>query len=318
MLSPYKPAKLYKGQSYWYAYYYFKIPGTIIYQRFKEYLDINRIHNKTDKLIYGQEMVRFINQKLAEGFNPFNAVKVKAGNDSVLILGQLLALKQALCVNATKPTINTHTCMISRFIKFIQEKKYEKTVMLQVSNDVAEQVQRWMLERRLSRKTINSTMSHLALIWDEAKRLKMVVHNPFREIKPVKKDIKPKDEDDIFEPLTFEELEKIVNYMSIKQRKYLRYLFMIYYAWARPVEIFRLQINQIDLKSDYIRFKKGKTKNSKGGFVQIVPQLKRYLEEMELHKFPGHCYVFSKTEYMPGLEQRDPKDCIKKMGKNCK
>ena len=76
---------------------------------------------------------------------------------------------------------------------------------------------------------------------------------------------------------------------------------MIYLAWARPVEIRRLHVNQIDLKNDYIIFKKSETKNDRGAYVQIVPSLKKLLLQMKLDQYPQDYFLFWK-DFLPGIK----------------
>jgi len=64
-ITPYKNAQLYTSKSYWYVFYYYVNPLTGKFERFKEYFDINRIGNKKERRLYGQVVVKFLNQKLA-------------------------------------------------------------------------------------------------------------------------------------------------------------------------------------------------------------------------------------------------------------
>jgi hypothetical protein len=71
----YKPAKLnfanMDTSKRWYVYYWYLIPGTNTYKRFRDYADINRIHDAKRRFEYGKNLERCINQNVKAGFNPF-------------------------------------------------------------------------------------------------------------------------------------------------------------------------------------------------------------------------------------------------------
>lgn len=294
----YKPAKLHTGKR-WFIYYYYLAPGTCEYKRFKEYFDINRIKDSKSRKIYGEELVEFMNEKLASGFSPFRAVQFK--KDQELIIQEIEKLVVALPGSQTQK--ETYTCMKNRFFKFIDCCSLHDLVMSQVDIDVANQFKEWMERISLSKKTINSTLAHLGLFWKAAMRGKIVNSNPFPAVERVKRSMSDEEKDDLFEPLTFEELAVITAHMENKGcRNFIRFLNLIYCAWARPVEICRLQVGDIDLRRDYIRFRKPGTKNKKGAMVQIIPQLKTLLQEMKLENYPKDFYLFTKSNYMPSPE----------------
>jgi integrase len=303
MLSNYIPAKLYKGADTWYIYYSYNIPGTYKKRRFKEYFDINRIKDLTDRLIYGNAAVKFMNKKLAEGFNPFTAVKKKSDKANLPILQQLEIVCNNLRQRQTQVTKTTYVTMENRFKKFILQEGFCDMSIFHFDIDHANKFKRFLVSQKLSRKTVNATLSHLSLFWESAIENKVAAGNPFKDVPKIKREINNSDQEDIFEPLTQAELTAIFGYMNKNnQRNFLRFIAMIYLAWARPVEITRLCIDDIDLKNDYIKFKKSETKNSKGSFVQIVPQLKEILLEMDLKKYPGNYYLFG-NNFLPSETQ---------------
>ena len=311
ILPTFKPAKLYQGPEYWYVHYSYLNPATGKYVRFKEYFDINRIKDISVKRTYGKEMCSFFNQKLKEGFNPIEQATIKEQGGTTL--GILQSLFEEMVKGASRPTYNTYNTMMNRLKRYLTVKELDSIRISEMDGNMADSFRDWMIdEEKLSKKSVNSTLSHLSGVWKKALKRGIAYQDPFTLVDRVKKDINVDDEEeDLYEPLTFEELQKVFNHIGREKRNFLRYLAVILYAWARPVEICRLKVNQIDLAQGYIRFRKGSTKNHRGGFVQIVQPLKKLLEEMDLRKFPGHFYIFSKDDYMPGLEQRDPKTALK-------
>ena len=302
MTIQFTPATLYQGKSEWFIQYRFRNPVSGKNQRFKERFDINRIHNKTDRLAYAQMAVKWVNQKLKEGYNPFTTVRTTTENPRGRCVAQLKLLVDQLCQDAPKSAPKTYRQVQNRFIRFLEQHKLDAMPLALVDDRVTSEFQGYMKAEKLSGKTINVCISHLGLIWDAAIKRKLTSANPFRGLKPVKKVV----EEDIFEPLTTDELTTIFSYLNANgHRGFVRFLGLIYYAFARPVEITRLRVKDIDLHSNTIRFRATETKNGKAAFVQIVPPLKEMLQEMELlNKNPEH-YLFSGLQFMPGTVQKD-------------
>lgn len=302
MKQDYKPAVLYQGASRWYVYYFFLIPGTGKYKRFKEYFDINRIKNTSERKVYGDEIVRFLNEKLQHGYNPFLIKESAQLQLAGKINEQIELIFLELCKKATKDMLKTYQTMKNRLQNYIVAQGGQINIS-HINVDFVKEFKKWMVAKNHAKKTVNTTLSHLGLFWDKAIEIGLVIENPFRTVPLLKKESKVvarEDDIDIFEPLTFEEVDVIVNYLKQKNDNgFLCYIMMIYYAWIRPVEICRLKIENIDLHQNTIRFKKEGTKNSRGAFVQILPPLKKLLLAMNIHKYPSHYYLFS-IGYVPG------------------
>lgn len=102
----------------------------------------------------------------------------------------------------------------------------------------------------LSVKTINGALSYLTKFWRYAIRKKWCAINPFDAVERMKKSQK-EVKDERFEPLTMQELDIIMRHLTkTGQRDYMRYIAIIFYAWARPAEIARLKVRDIDLQHE--------------------------------------------------------------------
>jgi integrase len=312
MLLPYKPAKLYSGNGdltkEWYIEYYYLEPGEIDkYRRFKERFDINRIKTYQERLAYGKEFVRFLNEKLKNGFNPFEAVKVVRGNVEVKILAQIFSIVTELSQMASSYSISTYTEHYNRLTKYIKEKQLEGFTMFDLDMEQAKRYKKWLQANQYARKTINSTFSYLSQFWDLGIEKKWVSDNPFKTIPRVsKKEEVRTTEVERFEPLTSAEMDKIFEHLiAAGENNFITYLAMIYYAWVRPIEITRLKISDLDFSRDAIRFRKSETKNNTAAYVQMVPPLKKLLSKIDLQNLSADQYLFSKDGFRPGYDKMD-------------
>ncbi|NNV57343.1 tyrosine-type recombinase/integrase [Limnovirga soli] len=303
----FKKAKLYfaKGDlsKEWYIEYYYLKPGTTdTYQRFKERFNINRIPNLQDRLAYGNEFVKFMNKKLQSGWSPYTAIE-KDKQEMPPVLDQLQLIIRDLTASASKYKIDTLNEQLNRFKKFVEAHNLESFSMQDFTEQQADDYRVYMdKELDLSVKTINSSLSYFTAIWKHAIKVKKwCLLNPFDNIDRMKKTQKP-TKVERFEPISSKELDIILHNLREGQQPFIVFLGMIYFAWARPAEIARLKIADIDLQQNIIRFPKGETKNKQGAYVQIVPPLKKLLASINLQNYPGNYYIFSgdSTGFMPG------------------
>jgi integrase len=314
---PYKLAKLNdKNAKDWFVYYSFVNPNTGKFERFKERYGLNNTANLQHiangykssvehiRRVMAAEMIDEINENLKKGFNPFHQLTYKSATTNKTAVEVLEKLVEELNGNASKNTQETYNLMLSRFKKFLSEQKLSEYTVQYFTIDHAKAFQKFLQEKLLlQKKTINTTVSHVGLFWDELIERKYVKDNPFR-IKAVRKTRHGHDDkDDVFEPLTPTELEAILaEFKKVRNAGMIRFMGFVYYAWIRPVEVSRIRVKDVDLKSKTIRLKSSITKNEKGSFVQIVPELFKLIEPLHLEKTNPEYFLFSKG-LKPGKTQ---------------
>jgi integrase len=304
MACAYKKAKLSTGSTGdWFVYYYYRNPVNGNFKRFKERFFINRIEDLKERKEVGMEAVAFVNEKLAKGFNPFVAER-STGPGDAFVLNRVNLVVDLLCQTASRNSAETYRLMRNRLQRFLEDAGLLQTPMRMVEVDFCNEFQQWMKKQELSTKTINATISHLGLFWDEATRHKWAIDNPWRKVKSMRG--KANQASDIYAPITFDELTKIFEYFRQHElQDFARFCAFIYYAWARPVEICRLKIADIDMENNLIFFRSAQTKNDRSATVQIVPELREHLLAMELEKYPPTYHLFCNTHYGPGPKMRD-------------
>lgn len=322
-LKNYKNPSLYCGSSSeWYVEYYYRIPGTEQFKRFKERFDIGRMRSKYGDAYakqYGQEAVHFMRGKLAEGWNPFTAQKRNAPSN-MKILASLELVKEQLSSGATKTMKASYVEIYNRLIRFVADNKMESRFMVEFTANDAEKFKTDLLEKyRLSAKTVNSSISYASTFWKTAKKNGHAIHDIFELVDRIRKDHTAVAKE-LFEPFTTAEMCDIVDALKSKgQYDFLRFVLFIYYSWSRPVEICRLLVEDINLTEGTIRFRAGKTKNGKAAFVQIVPPLKELLLEMKLDQYPADHFLFSIDNlYLPGRKNISPDSHVRRWQKYIK
>jgi integrase len=322
---PYRTAKLNSSSNPkdWFVYYFHVDPSTGKYKRFKERHGLNDFrkleglsayyHKPVDDVrrTMAQEMIKIIDSNLKAGFNPFAQHAIIYNTQNNPLLPAIETVVEQLCKPATQNSKESYRLMLSRFRKFVKEKGMHEMPVGLFNVDHAKQFQKHLqLASRHSKKTVNTTISHLGKFWDELIEEKKVKENPFRAVKALTdksyRGLEKENDDDVFEPLTHTEIDQVIK--KLKERhddNFIIFLGFIYYAWARPVEITRLNVADIDLSNKLIHFRKAGTKSRKGAMVQIVPPLMKLLKQLHLEKVQDPSwFVFSKG-FKPGPTQLD-------------
>jgi site-specific recombinase XerD len=166
-----------------------------------------------------QEIIGVINDELKKGFNPFTQLSYKNVAGSSTVVEVLERLVETLNASASKNTQETYNLMLSRFKKYLNEKKLAEYTVQHFNVDHAKAFQKYLQEKlQLEKKTINATLSHVGLFWDELIEMKYVKENPFR-IKAIRKTSHGHQrKDDVYEPLTPAEIEAIVAEFKKKKK----------------------------------------------------------------------------------------------------
>lgn len=288
----------------WYIYFYYLYPGSVDkYKIFREEFGMNKIKTYRERLWYAQELQEFLHNKLLNGFNPFTDASREPETASYGIMQQMELIRLKMSANAGSHRTKTYKEMFNRFQLWIDIKEMHSIQMHHISVEHVKEFKYWCLfQKQLSAKTTNNTLSHLGMYWEEAEATRIAYSNPFRSVPKAKKrdSIRQENKTIRFEPLKDEEMKEIFAEMrNMKQHRFLNFCAFIYYAWARPIEILRLRISDIEMKRGLIRFQQGQTKNGNASYVQIVKPLQEIIEGMNLYKYPPDYYIFSRM-YQPG------------------
>jgi integrase len=315
----YKPAQLYSAgndlSKEWYVYYYYLMPGTDKFQRFKERYDINRLKTVTDRLLFGRELAKFWNEKLQEGYNPFEIAEkkaaVKSGVSTVAMRQQIEQIVNEFCNGETDNAVRNFVQFRNRFYKYIESAEIEKLPLASFTEEHAEGFKAWMIELKFSKKTINETLAYVSRYFKAAEKKKWIGKNYFPDVERVTERnyrVDVGENEDIaerFEPITRAEFVKIFEKLNeLQDYDFIAFLSFIYYSWARPAEIKRLRCEDIELNgsTDFIRFRTNNTKNNKYAMVQIVPELRQIIERMKLQNYSGRDYLFGRYTLKPSAQ----------------
>lgn len=147
--------------------------------------------------------------------------------------------------------------------------------------------------REWQAKTANNFIKLCRMLFKFAVDNSFTSFNPFEKVPLIKGEQKSK------RTLTKEEQSKIYNYLQRENLPFLIFTQLVYTDLIRPVEIFRLQCNDLDPTTRKITLPASKTKNKKER-VLLIPQslevlFDRYLQEIDYANTSKEAYLFSEN-----------------------
>jgi integrase len=154
----------------------------------------------------------------------------------------------------------------------------------------------WIKESRgVSNSTWNNYRECIKRCMKELVEREIIPSNPCDGIKrlPTKPSRYPFFNDD--------QQKKLEAWMKAKEPILYRFTRFLYHGFIRPIEVKRIKVNDINLKSRIIMIWSQNNKNKKQQPVIITEGLYKVLVDMEVGKLPGNWYLFGRS-MEPGPE----------------
>lgn len=303
-LYPYKPARLYSGKGDWYVYYHYKNPETGQWVMFKDRAGLNykELHNqyKVRKSI-GEELRDLYNERLKAGWNPFGFEAKESEEYDQLkfmpmakVLDKLLEVKKA---SLKRRTWQSYDYSLRMFKKWLKENNLEHvaTEFFKESNARAF-VDGMMSAGKLKNKSINGHVTNLKIMFNMCIDRELIIKNPFRKVKPLQVEVGKN--------FPFNEKQKGELKEAILERRPELWMFVkcIYHLFIRPVELLRVKVSDVDLRTNQIIIHSESGKNKRQLPVEIPKSFIKEVKAWKLEECPGDWYLFG-TGYKPGPKQ---------------
>jgi integrase len=297
----------------WRFSWYNTNPGTGQLERVRKTLDINRIEDLRQRRAKANEYIQLLNEALRRGYNFFNSVETNAALPGLRDLVQnevavlqpepqitvLAALEKALkirCLGKAHRTTGTYRSFVAVFTTWLQD---NGLAMLDITSFTGEHWHEFMFYKSSlghGNRNINDYTNFFKTTFDVVrKKMKLIKENPLAEV-----DYLPEKESTLFEPLTQEEIERIVPALIEFNPRFYLYTRFIAYEFIRPWHIARLKAGDITYSKDHIHVADETTKNRRSTYKQLLQPIKAMLQEMGYDNLPGTYYLFSDKNFEPG------------------
>lgn len=279
-------------------------PATGKIERIRKTFNLNRIADLKERKKAANRIIDCIDEALKLGYNDFvppaqNAAlpafadlpQVKAAVEHEITL--VAALERALKIRTLGVSVRTAHSYRS-FVKILSGWLADNDMQtLAVSQFTTEHFQDYLFHKSKlghGNANLNEHTNFFKTTFNVIrKKLKLIRENPIDYI-----DYLPEHESTLFEPLTEEEIERIVPALIAYNPRFYLYTRFIPHEFIRPFHITRLKAGDIVYNKDYIRMNGTTTKNRKARRKQLLQSIKDMLQDMGYDQLPGTWYLFGK------------------------
>lgn len=242
---------------------------------------INYSSELKDRLILGNELRKFWQERLKQGWSPFPFSA--AGNLSKMKFCEALDWALAKCVTATKTKLG-YGCTVNYFKTAAKKLNLHNALITGIKRQhiklMLDQIKE---DRKWSNHAYNKNTTYLCGVLSRLVEYDIIDHNPAHNIKK-----QPVAETDFYEPLTEEEKIIIRDHLTNIHPSFFTYLMLIYHTGIRPKECLALKISDVHLNKNLIIIKPDiKEENSKTKSIRMVP-LNKFISDLLRQHIEGY------------------------------
>ena len=292
---PYVPAELRENKE-WIIVFYVKHPitGQLVRQR----LRCNKFSSKTKNRDYARSIVRNINVKLADGWNPLIE---REGQKAYTRLAEAMEIFMRNKRKEFRPdSIRSYQSYIHIIEEYLQEKKQTNLLSFQFDRSKALDFIQWAyFTRDITERTYNNYVRFFKTLFNWFVEQQYTAVNPFENLKRKKEQPKTR------QLITVEFKNKIRDYLEKENYQFLCVCLIAYYSLLRPKEITYIKMGDINLEKQIIKVSGKNAKNGKDRYPTIPDALLPFLKKLN-YDYPLDYYLFS-NNLIPGKTKLDPR-----------
>ena len=286
MFLNYRPAHFVQTKKNSYVAYSVLNPETqkYSYKRIK----LNFIKSKTEQKKYAIELIKQLNYKLVNGFNPFLSelsekliLLSDAINEFLKLKKRDLELK-SICLDTYKDYLQN----LNKFKEFINKDVFVYKIKTSNINDFLDDI---YINQCFTAITRNNYLQSLKTFFHYCKAHNYISENPTTEIKALKPAAKKR------EVIPDNILNQIFSYYENNNEKhFLLACYLLYACFIRPTEICKLKISDISFKKQTIFISEKISKNKKNQSVTIPANVINLMLDLQIYNYPSDCYIIGK------------------------
>lgn len=303
-LIAYKPARLHTGRCWYISFYAFDPEsGGLKIKRVK----LNYIGKASDRRQYAVELMKRINNNLAQGWNPFLDQESKKGFARISMAIEhykRVHEKKHQAQDIRAETYVAYLSFLRNFEAYLERKDLENMYVYKldraVINDFLEYI---YIDINRSSQTRDNYLSFLRVFST------FLVENEYSKVKPTdgisnlgKKSRKKKGRI-VIAP---KDRGRLKNFLKKENIHYLLACEVLYFCFIRPKEMSYIKIHHINMLRGTIFIPGETAKNHKDSIVTMPRYLIKIMDELGIKDYPEDYYLFS-DQFKPGDKRRDEK-----------
>lgn len=262
--------------------------------RKRYYGGINRYQTIGERMEAGKQLVDYINAKLEEGYVAGKDLSIVDPNDfrslSIVEAFEHVILKKKDTVSDN--TYKQYKTTIPRLQEWLKKKNQDKLKIGKLTKGMLHGFLDNLFASGTisSNKTYNNYLTTISTVLNYliTRDHKLFSRNPAADIKKLHTSTQKHA---AYSEEQMAKIKKEINKQGDPQL--LLFIQFIYYTLARPNEIKRMKISDIELENDQIFIPRGNSKNNKSDYVDLYPPLKRAILESKIMDYPKEYYIFS-------------------------
>jgi len=295
------PAELHENKT-WIITYYIKNPFTnqLIRKRHR----VKSMKSIIQRRKFAQRMVKNINNKLENGWNPYKTVensavfKILTVEMENFINRKILEYKKN---NLRYDTIRSYTSYINIINLYLENNKLTEITIFDFNiHQINEFLDFVYFDKGNSVRTRNNYLSFIITLFEYFVSKRIIFTNYAKKVKVLKYQKKEKK----IIPIKYRKL--IIEHLKKKNTNYLTLCLACYYCMIRRTELTKIRVENVVLKQGIIYIKNEHSKTKKTQPVTIpntfIPYLVNHLKDAKVTD-----YLFSAYNFAPGPQQLAPK-----------
>lgn len=289
----YRPARFLSSGKIAYVVYSVCNPesGRLVYRRIK----LNYIKSKSERKKYAEDLIKTINAKLANGYNPFidntNAAKMMLLSDAI---NEFLKHKrrEVETHNICKDTYQDYLQHLTALKIFVSD-CYMYSIKSAAVNSFLDEI---YIVKQVSAVTRNHYLQSLKTFFTYCKNRDYIIENPAASIGAMKTAPKKRT------AIPPETLQRIFNHLQATDKYYLLACYLLYACFIRPSEMCKLKLSAVSFKNQTIMIDASISKNKKSQTVTIPLNIARYMIDLKLYQYPADYYLIG-HDFAPSAKQ---------------
>lgn len=312
---PYKPAQISQGKKEWYIYYSFMNPNTGKWELFKDRGGINYKANREIRRELAENLRDAYNTRLKSGWSPFGeASEEKSEYDDLKfkpigdVLTSLLNIKKPKKdieedqpekektgrnvrkrgERLKKRTWQSYKYSLDVFKKWLVKTNRQGMMIASLKPLQMMQFFDALSDTDYKNKSINNHKGNLSVLFNMAKKRELITANPLSDYEKL-----PEESGKNF-PFSEQQKQDLKKKILEKDPELWPFVKFIYHLYIRPIEILRIKIIDVDLRTNHVIVHSGRGKNKKQLAVQIPDSFIDEVKAMNLEQYPATWYLFGK------------------------
>lgn len=294
-LYPYKKATLHDCNGdltgRWFVNYgiYDHKAGKVVRRRlYKQFTHLKTLEERYKK---AEELITTLNKQLpfASLNNPELEAKEKARPEFLSLSGALFEMiAKNYDIRDARKTHHAHKSHARKLVEWADSSPHNFYKVERFKKRHAQEYVDWLKTTGVSSQTVRNSAAGVRALFSHMVNRDLIESNPFDGVK-----LPSKTRSDYHQAFNQGEIKRIKSYLLEHDPYLWSAIEFIYYTYLRPIEIGRLQVEDIHLEDRQIFFPGTKSKNKKGAFLEIPPPLVETLQAFELDKYHPKDYVFT-------------------------